>query len=43
VAFNVEVAADGASQEKGLMYRTALASDAGMLFDFHRPTLSSSG
>jgi hypothetical protein len=39
VAFNVEVAADGASQEKGLMYRTALASDAGMLFDFHQPNL----
>jgi uncharacterized membrane protein (UPF0127 family) len=39
VTFNVEVAADGASQEKGLMYRTTLAPDAGMLFDFHRPNL----
>jgi uncharacterized protein len=39
VAFNVEVAADGASQEKGLMYRTTLASDAGMLFDFRQPNL----
>jgi uncharacterized membrane protein (UPF0127 family) len=37
VAFNVEVAVDGASQEKGLMYRTTLAADAGMLFDFHQP------
>jgi len=39
VVFNVEVAADGASQEKGLMYRTTLATDAGMLFDFHQPNL----
>ena len=37
VAFKVEVASDSASQEKGLMYRTTLAADAGMLFDFHRP------
>ncbi len=34
VTFNVEVAADKASREKGLMYRTKLAPDAGMLFDF---------
>jgi hypothetical protein len=39
VVFNVELAADGVSQERGLMYRTRLASDAGMLFDFHRPNL----
>ncbi|MDE2135031.1 MAG: DUF192 domain-containing protein [Alphaproteobacteria bacterium] len=39
VAFNVEVAATGAAQERGLMYRTALASDAGMLFDFQKPGL----
>ena len=39
VAFNVEVASDGASQQKGLMYRTTLAADAGMLFDFHHPGL----
>jgi uncharacterized membrane protein (UPF0127 family) len=32
--FMVEVAADKASREKGLMYRTKLAPDAGMLFDF---------
>ncbi|MGA7675451.1 MAG: DUF192 domain-containing protein [Rhizomicrobium sp.] len=37
VAFTVEVASDGASQEKGLMFRTTLAADAGMLFDFHQP------
>ena len=37
VAFTVEVASDSASQEKGLMYRKTLATDAGMLFDFHRP------
>lgn len=37
VAFNVEVASDSASQEKGLMYRTQLSSDAGMLFDFRQP------
>jgi uncharacterized protein len=35
VAFNVEIAADQKSQETGLMYRTNLAPDAGMLFDFH--------
>lgn len=35
VAFNVEIAADQKSQELGLMYRTQLAPDAGMLFDFH--------
>ncbi len=40
VAFNVEVASDGASLEKGLMYRTKLAEDAGMLFDFRKPTLA---
>lgn len=35
-AFRVEVAADMASQQRGLMYRRDLAPDAGMLFDFHR-------
>lgn len=35
--FQAEVAADPASQEKGLMFRKALAPDAGMLFDFHTP------
>jgi uncharacterized membrane protein (UPF0127 family) len=37
VRFSAEIAADQASQEKGLMYRTRLAPDAGMLFDFHAP------
>src|SRR5439155_1397157 len=37
VRFQAEVAADRASQEKGLMFRTKLAPDAGMLFDFHTP------
>lgn len=35
--FHVEIAADQASQERGLMYRRQMAPDAGMLFDFHRP------
>jgi uncharacterized membrane protein (UPF0127 family) len=35
-AFSVEIAADALSQEHGLMYRTQLAPDAGMLFDFHQ-------
>ena len=34
-SFEVEVAADPASQQRGLMYRRALAPNAGMLFDFH--------
>ncbi|HEY1614641.1 MAG TPA: DUF192 domain-containing protein [Rhizomicrobium sp.] len=33
VRFTMEVASDQASQEKGLMFRTKLAPDAGMLFD----------
>jgi uncharacterized membrane protein (UPF0127 family) len=36
VTFRAEIAGDPASQERGLMYRTKLAPDAGMLFDFHR-------
>ena len=36
VAFTVEMAADDASREKGLMFRTELKPDAGMLFDFHK-------
>lgn len=34
VAFNVEIATTAAERAKGLMYRTELAPDAGMLFDF---------
>ena len=34
-AFTVEIAADAASQERGLMYRRELPQGAGMLFDFH--------
>ncbi len=34
VAFDVEIAADEASREKGLMYRTELPPNSGMLFDF---------
>jgi uncharacterized membrane protein (UPF0127 family) len=34
--FHVEIADTDASREKGLMFRTSLAPDAGMLFDFHR-------
>jgi hypothetical protein len=37
IRFVSELADDPASQEKGLMFRTKLAPDAGMLFDFHTP------
>lgn len=37
VTIKVEVAGDPASQERGLMYRTTMAPNAGMLFDFHQP------
>lgn len=33
--FNVELADTEAEREKGLMFRTELAPDAGMVFDFH--------
>jgi len=33
----VELAKDDISQQRGLMFRTALAPNAGMLFDFGRP------
>ncbi|MBV8800843.1 MAG: DUF192 domain-containing protein [Alphaproteobacteria bacterium] len=36
VRLEVEVAADSASRMRGLMYRTHLAANSGMLFDFHR-------
>lgn len=35
--FHVEIAADQASQERGLMFRKQMAPNAGMLFDFHTP------
>jgi uncharacterized protein len=35
-AFHVEVAADHVSQERGLMFRSEMAPDAGMLFDLHQ-------
>jgi len=33
-SFNVEIAKSDEAQERGLMYRTSLAEDAGMVFDF---------
>jgi uncharacterized protein len=36
--FTVELAETPAQQEQGLMFRTELAPDAGMLFDFQQPT-----
>jgi uncharacterized membrane protein (UPF0127 family) len=39
--FRVEIAADHASQEKGLMFRKKMAADAGMLFDFHQTVITS--
>ncbi|MEJ1968859.1 MAG: DUF192 domain-containing protein [Rhizomicrobium sp.] len=38
--FHVEVAANEASREQGLMHRTRLARDAGMLFDFGTPMMT---
>jgi len=35
IHFRVEVAADEATREQGLMFRTHLDDDQGMLFDFH--------
>ena len=35
-AFNVEIADTNESRAKGLMFRTSLAPDAGMLFDYHQ-------
>jgi len=39
VRFHVELAEDEASQERGLMFRKTLAPDAGMLFDYRRPSM----
>lgn len=38
VNFRVELASSSSEHATGLMFRTAMAPDAGMLFDFHRPT-----
>jgi uncharacterized membrane protein (UPF0127 family) len=35
--FCAEIAADPASQERGLMFRRTMAPFAGMIFDFHKP------
>lgn len=35
--FSIEVVDNDASRERGLMFRTSLAPDAGMLFDFLTP------
>src|SRR6185369_10544441 len=37
VGFTVEIASNGAQQERGLMYRRHLAQDHGMVFLFDRP------
>lgn len=34
--FTIEIADTEAEREKGLMFRTSLAPDAGMLFDYHQ-------
>jgi len=38
--FTVELAETPAQMEQGLMFRSSLAPDAGMLFDFKRPTMA---
>ena len=38
--FRVEVARTGAEQEKGLMFRTSLPADGGMLFPFAKPKIA---
>lgn len=37
--FDVELALDAASQQRGLMFRDAMPADHGMLFVFDRPTV----
>lgn len=39
--FQVEVAATDAQQERGLMFRSTLAPDAGMIFPMQRPRFAS--
>lgn len=38
--FKMEIAADDASRTQGLMHRTHLAKDAGMLFDFRQTVMT---
>lgn len=38
--FEMEIAGDGPSQDRGLMFRKHLAPDAGMLFDFHQNVMT---
>ncbi len=38
--FTMEIAADDASRARGLMHRTHLAREAGMLFDFKTPLMT---
>ncbi|OHD05446.1 DUF192 domain-containing protein [Sphingopyxis sp. RIFCSPHIGHO2_12_FULL_65_19] len=40
-AFNVEVARTDAEQDRGLMFRTSLPADGGMLFPFQKPRIGS--
>ena len=40
-AFNIEIADNEAQRERGLMFRTSLSPDAGMLFDYHHEQLTS--
>ncbi|WP_033074557.1 DUF192 domain-containing protein [Sphingopyxis sp. MWB1] len=39
--FNVEVARTPEEQERGLMYRTSLPPDGGMIFPFEKPRIAS--
>jgi uncharacterized membrane protein (UPF0127 family) len=39
--FTVEVAQTGAQQQQGLMFRTKLADDTGMIFPFDAPRIAS--
>ena len=39
-AFTLEIADTEAQRERGLMFRTELAADAGMLFDYHKEQLA---
>jgi uncharacterized membrane protein (UPF0127 family) len=37
--FDVEIADEPGERERGLMYRTAMAADAGMIFQYDRPQI----